>query len=163
MRSVGLQGPFRTHCFPLASPPPRSSPQDDACLAELSLALSVSLDISLGKQQLQSVALGVWSLHAELHEGLFHSELLQRMGSSPRKGAGEDPGVCVRQRATDMAQVRCPFPASPLWSPEAGESVPSASVVPAGGQVGRQFRGGQQGGGEELLCPKDLDRLLFGF
>ncbi|XP_013922665.1 PREDICTED: protein KIAA0100-like, partial [Thamnophis sirtalis] len=60
---------------------------DDACLAELSLALSVSLDVSLGKQQLESVALGVWSLQAELHEGLFHSELLQRMGGSPRRGA----------------------------------------------------------------------------
>uniref|UniRef100_A0A670Z656 Bridge-like lipid transfer protein family member 2 n=1 Tax=Pseudonaja textilis TaxID=8673 RepID=A0A670Z656_PSETE len=55
----------------------KSSQQDDACLAELSLALSVSLDVSLGKQQLQSVALGVWSLHAELHEGLFNSELLR--------------------------------------------------------------------------------------
>lgn len=67
------------------------SAQDDACLAELSLALSVSLDVSLAKPQLQSVALGVWGLHAELHEGLFHSELLRRMGGRPGKGAGEDP------------------------------------------------------------------------
>ncbi|KAM6464675.1 bridge-like lipid transfer protein family member 2 isoform 2-T2 [Liasis olivaceus] len=65
----------------------KSSQQDDACLAELSLALSVSLDISLSKQQLRSIALGVWSLHAELHQGLFHSELIQRMGGGPRKGA----------------------------------------------------------------------------
>ncbi|XP_063151468.1 bridge-like lipid transfer protein family member 2 [Candoia aspera] len=65
----------------------KSSQQDDACLAELSLALSVSLDVSLSKQQLQSVALGVWSLHAELHEGLFHSELVRHMGGSPSKGA----------------------------------------------------------------------------
>ncbi|XP_070591591.1 bridge-like lipid transfer protein family member 2 [Erythrolamprus reginae] len=69
----------------------KSSQQDDACLAELSLALSVSLDVSLGKQQLQSVALGVWSLHAELHEGLFHSELLRRMGGSAQKEGADSP------------------------------------------------------------------------
>ncbi|KAM3856347.1 bridge-like lipid transfer protein family member 2 isoform 1-T1 [Vipera latastei] len=65
----------------------KSSQQDDACLAELSLALSVSLDVGLAKPQLQSVALGVWGLHAELHEGLFHSELLQRLGGRPGNGA----------------------------------------------------------------------------
>lgn len=60
----------------------KSSQQDDACLAELSLALTISLDINTSKRQLQGLGMGVWSLHAELHEGLFHSELLQRIGGS---------------------------------------------------------------------------------
>ncbi|XP_058019903.1 bridge-like lipid transfer protein family member 2 [Ahaetulla prasina] len=84
----------------------KSSQQDDACLAELSLALSVSLDISLGKQQLQSVALGVWSLHAELHEGLFHSELLRRMGGSPRKGADSPKALALGPSPLGLAGLK---------------------------------------------------------
>ncbi|XP_063002776.1 bridge-like lipid transfer protein family member 2 [Elgaria multicarinata webbii] len=60
----------------------KSSQQDDACLAELSLVLSVSLDIGVSQRQLLGLALRVWSFHAELHEGLFHSALLQRVGGT---------------------------------------------------------------------------------
>ncbi|KAL8198946.1 UNVERIFIED_CONTAM: hypothetical protein K2H54_030212 [Gekko kuhli] len=67
----------------------KSSQQDDACLAELSLALTVSLDICMSKRQLQGVAVGVWGTHAELHEGLFLSELLWSGGGSP--GEAADP------------------------------------------------------------------------
>ncbi|KAJ7309074.1 hypothetical protein JRQ81_008371 [Phrynocephalus forsythii] len=76
----------------------KSSRQDDACLAELSLALTVSLELGAGKRQLLGVDLGVWSLHAELHEGLFHSHLLKRVG---RPGGRE---------ATDRAKPSDPSP-----------------------------------------------------
>uniref|UniRef100_A0ABM5ENS6 Bridge-like lipid transfer protein family member 2 n=1 Tax=Pogona vitticeps TaxID=103695 RepID=A0ABM5ENS6_9SAUR len=69
----------------------KSSRQDDACLAELSLALTVSFDLSTSKRELLGVGLGVRSLHAELHEGLFHSELLKRVRGPGRGGETTDP------------------------------------------------------------------------
>lgn len=48
----------------------------DTCLAEVSLGLSVSGDVSLPDLRPGQLALGVRTLLAELHEGLFHSELL---------------------------------------------------------------------------------------
>nr|XP_060612641.1 bridge-like lipid transfer protein family member 2 [Anolis sagrei ordinatus] len=73
----------------------KSSRQEEACLAELSLALTVSLEVNPGKRQLQSVGLQVWGLHAELHEGLFHSELLRRLGDGD---AATDPVIPVEPR-----------------------------------------------------------------
>ncbi|XP_075445376.1 bridge-like lipid transfer protein family member 2 isoform X2 [Ascaphus truei] len=52
----------------------KSSQQDEACLAELSLALTVECSIS--QRSLRAISLRVRGLHAELHESLFHSELL---------------------------------------------------------------------------------------
>ncbi|XP_042298610.1 protein KIAA0100 homolog [Sceloporus undulatus] len=74
----------------------KSSRQEDACLAELSLALTVSLEIHPSRRQLHSVGLRVRGLHAELHEGLFHGELLKRVGS----GAGDtaDPVAPLEPR-----------------------------------------------------------------
>lgn len=67
---------------PRLSPPP----QDDTCLAELALALSLSLEIS-SKRRLVGVRLSVRTLQAELHEGLFCSPLLHRVTAG-----GEQPG-----------------------------------------------------------------------
>lgn len=63
--------------------------QDDTCLAELALALSLSLEIS-SKRQLVGVRLRVRTLQAELHEGLFSSPLLHRV-TAQRSSAGEQP------------------------------------------------------------------------
>lgn len=48
----------------------------DTCLAEVSLALGVSGDVSLPDLRPGQLALSVRTLLAELHEGLFHSQLL---------------------------------------------------------------------------------------
>lgn len=67
--------------------------QDDTCLAELALALSLSLEIS-SKRQLVGVRLRVRTLQAELHEGLFCSPLLHRITASTQHStAGEQPGT----------------------------------------------------------------------
>lgn len=63
--------------------------QDDTCLAELALALSLSLEIS-SKRRLVGVRLRVQTLQAELHEGLFCSPLLHRVAAgAQRSSAGE--------------------------------------------------------------------------
>ncbi|XP_056415070.1 bridge-like lipid transfer protein family member 2 [Hyla sarda] len=54
----------------------KSSKQDEACLAELSLSLT--LECSINEKILQAVGLKVRSLHTEVHESLFHSDLLQK-------------------------------------------------------------------------------------
>ncbi|XP_053222317.1 bridge-like lipid transfer protein family member 2 isoform X1 [Podarcis raffonei] len=77
----------------------KSSRQADACLAELSLALTVSLDLRLRKWQLCGLEVGVWSFHAELHEGLFHSELLRRVGG----GDTADPATAVELRPSMLS------------------------------------------------------------
>ncbi|KAF7699848.1 protein KIAA0100-like isoform X2 [Silurus meridionalis] len=48
----------------------------DTCLAEVSLGLAVSGDVSLPDLRPGQLALSVRTLLAELHEGLFHSQLL---------------------------------------------------------------------------------------
>lgn len=48
----------------------------DTCLAEVSLGLAVSGDVSLPDLRLGQLALSMRTLLAELHEGLFHSQLL---------------------------------------------------------------------------------------
>nr|XP_048680323.1 protein KIAA0100 homolog isoform X1 [Caretta caretta] len=71
----------------------KSSQLDDTCLAELVLALTFSMEVNVSKRQLVGITLGVWTLHAELHEGLFCSELLRRAANGVRRsGAGDQPG-----------------------------------------------------------------------
>ncbi|XP_067422043.1 bridge-like lipid transfer protein family member 2 isoform X2 [Emydura macquarii macquarii] len=71
----------------------KSSQLDDTCLAELALALTFSMEVNVSKRQLVGVSLGVGPLHAELHEGLFCSELLHRAANGARwSGAGDPPG-----------------------------------------------------------------------
>uniref|UniRef100_A0A8D2IHG0 KIAA0100 n=1 Tax=Varanus komodoensis TaxID=61221 RepID=A0A8D2IHG0_VARKO len=90
----------------------KSSQQDDACLAELSLALSVSLEVGASTGQLWGVAVGVWSLHAELHEGLFQSELLRRIGGGDggpaAHGAPAGQGVSVPPDPAGAPEPRPP-------------------------------------------------------
>ncbi|XP_019400878.1 PREDICTED: protein KIAA0100 homolog [Crocodylus porosus] len=69
----------------------RSSQLDDTCLAELVLALSLSVQVSVSKRQLTGVSLDVWTLQAELHEGLFSSELLRWAARSERRSRVRDP------------------------------------------------------------------------
>ncbi|XP_077336545.1 bridge-like lipid transfer protein family member 2 isoform X3 [Lithobates pipiens] len=54
----------------------KSSKQDEACLAELSLALS--LECSIKDKSVRAASLRVRALHAEVHESLFNSDLLQK-------------------------------------------------------------------------------------
>lgn len=63
--------------------------QDDTCLAELALALSLSLEFS-SKWRPVGVRLRVQTLQAELHEGLFSSPLLHRV-TAQRRSVGEQP------------------------------------------------------------------------
>ncbi|XP_053131385.1 bridge-like lipid transfer protein family member 2 isoform X2 [Hemicordylus capensis] len=85
----------------------KSSRQDDACLAELSLSLTISLDFSTSKRQLQGLAMGVWNFHAELHEGLFHSELLQRVGGSAGDAADPTKALELRPPLLSLASLKC--------------------------------------------------------
>ncbi|XP_022525858.2 protein KIAA0100 isoform X1 [Astyanax mexicanus] len=55
----------------------------DTCLAEVSLGLAVSGDVSLPDLRPGQLALSVRTLLAELHEGLFHSQLLLPKAASP--------------------------------------------------------------------------------
>ncbi|XP_050785010.1 bridge-like lipid transfer protein family member 2 isoform X6 [Gopherus flavomarginatus] len=71
----------------------KSSQLDDTCLAELALALTFSMEVNVSKRQLVGISLGVWTLHTELHEGLFCSELLRRATNGVRcSDAGDQPG-----------------------------------------------------------------------
>lgn len=73
--------------------------QDDTCLAELALALAFSMEVNVSKRQLVGITLGVWTLHAELHEGLFCSELLRRAANGVRRsGTGDQPGCLAPGR-----------------------------------------------------------------
>lgn len=54
----------------------KSGQLEDTCLVELSLALDLCLQLGIGSWHLKAVTVDVWTLHAELHEGLFHSQLL---------------------------------------------------------------------------------------
>ncbi|XP_044528771.1 protein KIAA0100 homolog isoform X1 [Gracilinanus agilis] len=54
----------------------KSGQSEDTCLAELSLAMDLCVEVALSSLQLKAITLYVWTLHAELHEGLFHSQLL---------------------------------------------------------------------------------------
>ncbi|XP_030143896.4 bridge-like lipid transfer protein family member 2 isoform X1 [Taeniopygia guttata] len=67
----------------------RSSQLDDTCLAELALALSLSLEIS-SKRRLVGVRLCVRTLQAELHEGLFCSPLLHHVTAGAQHSSVEE-------------------------------------------------------------------------
>ncbi|XP_077150469.1 bridge-like lipid transfer protein family member 2 isoform X1 [Ranitomeya variabilis] len=79
----------------------KSSNQDNACLAELSLALTV--ECSIHEKSLQAIALRVRSLNGEMHEGLFHSELLQkRLVSSVPANTGESSSTEEGENSGDI-------------------------------------------------------------
>lgn len=64
----------------------------DTCLAEVSLGLAVSGDVSLPDLHPGKLALGVRSLLAELHEGLFRSQRLLPKGThAPETDASSSP------------------------------------------------------------------------
>ncbi|XP_035390057.1 protein KIAA0100 isoform X1 [Electrophorus electricus] len=65
----------------------RSSRLQDTCLAEVSLGLAVSGDVSLQDLRLGRLSLSVRTLLAELHEGLFHSNVKP-------PGAASRPDTC---------------------------------------------------------------------
>ncbi|XP_075760621.1 bridge-like lipid transfer protein family member 2 [Pelodiscus sinensis] len=71
----------------------KSSQLDDTCLAELALALTCSMEASVSQGRLVGVSLGVWTLHGELHEGLFCSELLRQAASGVRRRSAGDSGL----------------------------------------------------------------------
>ncbi|XP_023595401.1 bridge-like lipid transfer protein family member 2 isoform X2 [Trichechus manatus latirostris] len=56
----------------------KSGQLEDTCLAELSLTLNLCLEVGISSRQLKAITVGVWTHHAELHEGLFHSQLLSQ-------------------------------------------------------------------------------------
>ncbi|XP_038614966.1 protein KIAA0100 homolog isoform X2 [Tachyglossus aculeatus] len=71
----------------------KSGQSEDTCLAELSLALDLCVELGFSSRRLKAITLGVWALHAELHEGLFHSQLLRQqlaLAASPRREVAED-------------------------------------------------------------------------
>lgn len=89
-----LQQALGGHCVTPCVPPAVSlCAQDDTCLAELALALSLSLEIS-SKRQLVGVRLCVRTLQAELHEGLFCSPLLHHVtAGAQHSSVGEEPST----------------------------------------------------------------------
>lgn len=62
--------------------------QQDTCLAEVSLSLGLSGDVSLPELRPGRLSLCVRTLLAELHEGLFVSQLL--LPPSPQRNALSD-------------------------------------------------------------------------
>lgn len=85
--------------------------QDDTCLAELALVLSLSLEIS-SKRRLVGVRLRVQTLQAELHEGLFCSLLLYHVadgaqhssvGEQPSAGQGWGQGQALGRAGAGLA------------------------------------------------------------
>lgn len=83
----------RARCDSLCAPCCVPCAQDDTCLAELALALSLSLEIS-SKRRLVGVRLCVRTLQAELHEGLFCSPLLRHVtAGAQHSSVGEEPST----------------------------------------------------------------------
>ncbi|KAM8976471.1 bridge-like lipid transfer protein family member 2 [Pelodytes ibericus] len=79
----------------------KSSQQDEACLVELSLAVSVECSIS--EQCLRAVSLRVRNLHAELHESLFTSELLQKGLIKTQQRGAEESNTTEEKAHTESA------------------------------------------------------------
>lgn len=77
--------------------------QDEACLAELSLALS--LECSIREKRLRTASLRVRSLHVEVHESLFNSDLLQRKLVSAVQSNTEDRRNIEEQENTGWYKV----------------------------------------------------------
>ncbi|XP_055433115.1 bridge-like lipid transfer protein family member 2 isoform X1 [Bubalus kerabau] len=95
----------------------KSGQLEDTCLAELSLALKLCLEVGISSGQLKAITVDVWTLHAELHEGLFHSQLLrQGTGLAPKplpcSDVTEDlaeptlPGLYLLQQLPDQVKVK---------------------------------------------------------
>ncbi|XP_008939005.1 PREDICTED: UPF0378 protein KIAA0100-like, partial [Merops nubicus] len=83
----------------------RSSQLDDACLAELALALSLSLELG-SKRRLVGVRLRIRTLQAELHEGLFCSPLLHRVTTGGQPGTGpREPLTSLSLLSRDTLQL----------------------------------------------------------
>ncbi|XP_053313051.1 bridge-like lipid transfer protein family member 2 [Spea bombifrons] len=77
----------------------KSSQQDEACLAELSLALN--MECSVSERRLRLVSLRVRSLHTELHESLFHSELRHMGLVKTERGSDGDSSATEGQADTE--------------------------------------------------------------
>uniref|UniRef100_A0A8C5MXP2 Bridge-like lipid transfer protein family member 2 n=1 Tax=Leptobrachium leishanense TaxID=445787 RepID=A0A8C5MXP2_9ANUR len=84
----------------------KSSQQDETCLAELSLAVTVKCSVT--DRCLRATSLRVHSLQAELHESLFHSEIFQR-GLIKAQESRDDENISAEER-TDPD-----YDASPKW------------------------------------------------
>nr|KAF6415994.1 hypothetical protein HJG59_007243 [Molossus molossus] len=95
----------------------KSGQLEDTCLAELSLALKLCLEVGIRSRQLKAITVDVWTLHAELHEGLFHSQLLHQGPSlAPKpipcsevtKNVAEPtlPGLYLLQQLPDQVKVK---------------------------------------------------------
>ncbi|XP_030077940.1 bridge-like lipid transfer protein family member 2 isoform X1 [Microcaecilia unicolor] len=81
---------FKVNLSQLNSKVLKSRQAGDSCLAEVSLALVLSVEYSVAERQLQALCLRVCSLQAELHEGLFYSELLHSKGIHVERGAEDE-------------------------------------------------------------------------
>ncbi|XP_066518591.1 bridge-like lipid transfer protein family member 2 [Hoplias malabaricus] len=75
----------------------KSSRLQDMCLAEVSLGLTVSGDVNLPDLRPGQLALSVRTLLAEMHEGLFHSQLLLQKAASP-----PEPNTAVTDHAENQ-------------------------------------------------------------
>ncbi|KAE8622197.1 hypothetical protein XENTR_v10005139 [Xenopus tropicalis] len=84
----------------------KSSQQDEACLAELTLALTVQCSIS--ERSLRSVSLRVCSLHSELHESLFNSDFFYKALVSAEKDTDKQNDVAAQHEDTETVT-------SPKW------------------------------------------------
>lgn len=105
----------RALCDSLCAPCCVPCAQDDTCLAELALALSLSLEMS-SKQRLVGVRLCVHTLQAELHEGLFCSPLLHHVTAGAQHSTvGEEPST---GQDKDKGQALCSARAGRPLEPE---------------------------------------------
>ncbi|ELV12096.1 hypothetical protein TREES_T100003578 [Tupaia chinensis] len=71
--------------------------EEDTCLVELSLALDLCLKVGICSRHLKAVTMGMWTLHAELHEGLFHSQLLCQGPGLASKPVPSSDGLLLSQ------------------------------------------------------------------
>ncbi|XP_007935565.1 protein KIAA0100 homolog [Orycteropus afer afer] len=95
----------------------KSGQLEDTCLAELSLTLNLCLEVGISSRQLKAITVGVWTHHAELHEGLFHSQLLRQgpnlaLKPVPCAGMTENlveptlPGLYLLQQLPEQVKVK---------------------------------------------------------
>uniref|UniRef100_A0A5F9DT06 Bridge-like lipid transfer protein family member 2 n=1 Tax=Oryctolagus cuniculus TaxID=9986 RepID=A0A5F9DT06_RABIT len=95
----------------------KSGQLEDTCLVELSLALDLCLKVGISSRHLKAISVDVWTLHAELHEGLFHSQLLCQgssvsskpvLSSEVTENLAEPtlPGLYLLQQLPDQVKVK---------------------------------------------------------
>lgn len=95
----------------------KSGQLEDTCLVELSLALDLCLKVGISSRHLKAISVDVWTLHAELHEGLFHSQLLCQGSSVSSKPVLSSevtenladptlPGLYLLQQLPDQVKVK---------------------------------------------------------